>query len=49
MAREVMVLGGYGLAGKAVVEALLRAGYSAVAAGRSLDKLKRLQSRFSAF
>ena len=47
MAREVMVLGGYGLAGKAVVEALLRAGYSAVAAGRSLDKLKRLQSRLS--
>tara|TARA_B100001939_G_scaffold348152_1_gene373219 strand:+ start:4002 stop:5144 length:1143 start_codon:yes stop_codon:yes gene_type:complete len=38
-----MVLGGYGLAGKAVVASLLRGGFSVVAVGRSLKKLQSLE------
>ncbi|MCB1169084.1 MAG: saccharopine dehydrogenase NADP-binding domain-containing protein [Leptospiraceae bacterium] len=44
MKKGVLVLGGYGLAGRAVVLGLLRAGWPVMAAGRNEKKLLDLQS-----
>ncbi len=43
MKKNVLVLGGYGLAGRSVVESLLAAGLWVVAAGRNRNKLLELE------
>ncbi|MBU43356.1 MAG: hypothetical protein CMN76_09065 [Spirochaetaceae bacterium] len=43
MKKNVLVLGGYGLAGRSIVESLLDAGPGVVAAGRNRNKLLELE------